>query len=75
MKSLLIVNVIDQTLCLNDLLHKWRKCLTFVLRSFCLVVDYTGIKIDLYLIACFKSQYGVTPSRFRRLYTGISEIS
>ena len=34
-----------------------------------------GFSTASYLIACFKSQYGVTPSRFRRLYTGISEIS
>lgn len=33
----------------------------------------TGFKTASYLILCFRSQYGITPSQFRRLYSSDSE--
>ena len=52
-KLLLAVDVIDQSLCCNDLLHELRKSLSLETLPGGQILDYTGIEIDLDLITVF----------------------
>ena len=50
---LFLIDVIYQSLAIDNLLHKWWECLTLETLSSGLVGNDTGIKIHLYLISCF----------------------
>ena len=50
-KLLLIINVINQSFCCNNLLHKLWKCLTLEFSSLCSVINHTAIEINFNLVA------------------------
>ena len=52
---LFLVDIIDQTFCMDDLLHKFRESLSLKACAFCLVVDHTAVEVNLYFIAGFDS--------------------
>ena len=53
---LFLIDVIYQSLAIDNLLHKWWECLTLETLSSGLVGNDTSIKIYLYLISCFDFQ-------------------
>ena len=49
---LFLVDIIDKTFAVNNLLHKWWKCLSLEFLSGCHICDDSGIKIYFHLIPC-----------------------
>ena len=52
---ILAVDIVHQAACLNDLLHEFRKGLSFEFRAFGAVIDHAAVEIHFHLVAVFDS--------------------